>query len=179
MAQNITVVIGARKAGKSHVADIAQLFFTDCKRITPDTQLMWDFIQLNDMSLEDFYERLHYEEHRNLLLLFREVQHQKHPDKYTHHFLNELQSCDNVVIDNVYYFKDLAVLIEHQAKILFIDTPMIKRQEFGYRDGMDRKFYTQEVAAITVHDVAKWANTTIIQNNGSSHDLKVQLRNLI
>ena len=176
MAQNIIAVIGSRKVGKTYLADIAQLFLTGSKRITPDTHLLLDFLNLHEMSPDDFYDKLTYEENKNLLYLFKEL---KSPSYYTNWFIKELQSHENIIVDNVYYFRDLAVLIEHKAKIIFIESTLEKRKEFGYIDYMDRQFYTKEVAAITSKDVAKWTNTIIVKNIGSAHDLKVQLRQLI
>jgi hypothetical protein len=177
---NITAIIGARKTGKTYVSDIAQLFLTGAKRMTPDTKLWLDFLELHEMSAEDFFERHVHEENKNLLYLFKEF---KDSTYYTNCFVNELQShiqgAVPVIVDNIYYFRDLAVLIEHKAKIIFIDTPLDKRKEFGYTDNMDKQFYTKEVAAITSKDVAKWKNTIIIKNTGSPNDLKVSLRQLI
>ena len=176
MAQNIIAIIGARKVGKTYVADIAQLFLTGSKRMTPDTKLILAFLELHEMSAEDFYERSSYEENKNLLYLYKEL---KTGDYYTNCFINELQSHGDVIVDNIYYFKDLAVLIEHGAKIIYVETTSAKRNEFGYTDNMDRQFYTKEVATITSKDVAKWKNTIVVKNTGSPNDLKVQLRQLL
>lgn len=176
MAQNIIAIIGARKVGKTHVAEIAQLFLTDSQRITPDTKLMYDFLKLHEMSVNDFYAVGVHEENKRLLYLFKEL---KQADYYTQCFINELQSCDALIVDNVYYYKDLAILMEHKAKIIFIETTLEKRKEFGYMDDMDQQFFTKEVAAITSKDVLSWKNTVIIKNIGNPHDLKVQLRQFI
>ena len=173
---NIIAIIGSRKVGKTYVADIAQLFLTGSKRMTPDTKLILDFLELHEMSAEDFYERSSYEENKNLLYCFKEL---KRGEYYTNCFINELQSHTDVIVDNIYYYKDLAVLIEHGAKIIYVETTPAKRTEFGYTDNMDRQFYTKEVATITGKDVAKWKNTIVVKNTGSPNDLKVQLRQLL
>jgi dephospho-CoA kinase len=183
VAQNIIAIIGARRVGKTYLAEIAQLFFSDAKRISPDTHLILDFLELHEMSATEFYDRQMHEENRRLLYLFKELQHNKYPNKYSNYFLNEIQtsiqSGTPLIIDNIYYFRDLAILIEHKAQIILVEAPHNKRTEFGYTNNMDLQFFTKEVASVTNQDVRKWNNTIVIKNDSSAHDLKVKLRNLI
>lgn len=176
MAKNIIAIIGARKVGKTYVADMVQSFFGNSSRITPDTQLFFDFLKLNDMTSDDFYNSQDYEENRNLLFLFKEMQLKQDPKKYLYYFINELNSDYTKIVDNVYYFSDLALLIEYKAKIIFLDATLDKRKEFGYTSNMDRQFYAQEVATIQSKDVKNWANTIIVQNTGNMNEMRVQLR---
>lgn len=175
MAKDITVVIGARKVGKTTAVNILNSFYVDAVRMNPLVDILSDFLFLHEMTAESFtFDR---ETNYKLLFLFKELQEQKHPRYYLHKFLADIEKANTIIIDDVYSYIELDALIKLKAKIILIEATDLKRTEYGYTKGMDKVFYAQEVSNINRNIIKHWKNTLVIDNNKSISDLRLTLRN--
>lgn len=175
MAQNIIAIIGARKVGKTVVADTIRQFYPDYRIISPLYCIIDEFLKVHEMTAESFREDA--EQNRKLLFLYKEWK--DRPVKFFNQFLADLNNVNHAIVDDIYTFYELDALIKLQAKVILIESSVAKRQEFGYISGMDTQFYTQEVASISAQNVKTWANTLTIENSKTISDLRLTLRNKI
>lgn len=175
MAKNILAVIGPRKSGKTEVANLLKSFYSEHVQFTAHRHAFQDFIKLHNIPREMFFIRDEYEENRSLMFSFREMQ----QEKYLTLFSEDLATMNNIIVDEVYYFSELKLLIQHGAKILFVETLENQRKEFGLTPYMTHQFYTKEVANIKRDEVKRWKNTIVVENNQSLSMLRTNLRSLI
>lgn len=175
MAKNIIAIIGPRKSGKTEVAMLLKSFFPEAVQSIPYARAFNDYIKIHNIPRELFFIPQEVEENKSLLMSFRELQW----EKYLTLFSEDLNRMNNIIVDEVYYFAELKLLIQLGAKVIYVSTPEEKRKEFGLTPYMEKQFYAQQVAAIKVDEVKKWSNTIILNNTQNQYHLRGTLRSLI
>lgn len=175
MAKNIIAIIGARKSGRTEVANLLKTFYSEYIQITAHQHAFYDFLKVQNLSREMFFYDKEYEENRSMLFSFREL----NQEKYLTLFSEDLQGMNNIIVDEVYYFSELKMLIQLGAKIIYVESTDDKRKEFGLTQYMSQQFYTKEVASIKKDEVKHWKNTLVVYNNTTKENLRINLRGLI
>jgi dephospho-CoA kinase len=128
--------------------------------------------------LEAFDAYSHREENRALLSILMEYWKHKEPNRFITPMLAYIQNLPEIIIEDIYYFKELETFIKLGAKVVLIETEQPIRKERGWRPSMDNNPLEYEVASITSGMVRDWRNVVCLKNNKTVTELRNEVKQL-
>ena len=178
--QRIIAVIGKRRSGKTTTAEILKNFLAEASHLTMLAFGLAEFSNLHDLPVAEFWRQPEHNEHRVQLGAFLERVRPSDPGQFLRPFLKYIENLPTVVVEDIFYFNELEVLIKKNAMIILLDTEEGIRKERNF----NKKFpkddpLESEVASILPHMVKDWRNTHIVKNNKDVETLKRALRLLV
>lgn len=177
--QQIYAVLGKRMSGKTTSAEILHNLIPNSTLITMQAYALQAFIELHSISLEEFLRPNNFKQNRALLGAFIDHARSKDRNIFITPVLTYIQNCSVVILEDIYYFNELDVLIKLGAKLIWIECEDKQRLEryinkFPVNDPLEA-----EVASLEVDLINRWPNLHIVKNNDNIGTLRMALRDVV
>jgi hypothetical protein len=185
--QKLITVIGPRKSGRSTIIEKIQYFRPEYQRFHMWSFALQEFVNLHNMTVTEFFIKSGVGEgpgtdpdlNRILFSLYCECKRKQDTDFSLKPALEYISKKPKVLVDDVYYYNELANLIGQNTIIFYINTDRDIRIKRGMTKKMEEIDMSQHVTTIKANDVKKWKNTYIINNDKDLNHLHMKVQELV
>lgn len=186
--QKIIAILGKRMSGKSTAAEILHNQWHDSISVRMDAYAVQSFVELHNMTLEQFLARpniaparnddnlQYYQRNRALLGVYIEHYRKQNPDVFLAPLLAYIKNYPKIIIEDIYYFNELAALVQLGARIVWIEADPKKRSERYVGNLPINDPLEQEVGGLEDDLIRQWPNTFVVKNNCDVSTLRQNLR---
>jgi hypothetical protein len=191
MAQNINqkliAVIGPRKSGRSTVLEKIQYFKPEYQRFHMWSFALQEFTNLHNITITEFFLRpgelidagANPEINKLLFSLYCDYRRSTDMNFSITPALEYIKNKNRIIIDDIYYYNELATLVDLGATIIYVDTDRDIRVKRGLTKKMEEIDMYQYVSAISAHQVKNWKRTYIMNNDKELNTLHIKVQALI